>query len=829
MEFDNLISEYQRAVWEMASQEKLNSALGQIQDKLKNGTESDYQLALKMACQYGMVAMLDWLLKEGHAVPSFNNSEALYIAAQMGFTQGVELLLKDERVDPNVGIEPAAMGEFSEIVTLLLKDKRLNPLIKDHNILWNLWNPRSGTLPLPGQAKKDREGVARLLIPRLQFLGLPLSFFIKEDESLFSIATKKTPNGAMFLSFIQNNSPEVVENTLNKLLPKDWDELYKELVKAVKNNDNEVAFGLMALDKIRQMSLRDVELDVLAVKSSNAQFSSYLSLTRYEADILEGSDTVDIDQHHLNARLMRYLQLKKQNTARIIDKKGQCNGWVFLYQIFRSLESHPEFFELLNEISKWDGKSNSLSVKPGGNLGEKYRDVNDVLANVIHHLIIFQANSEAFQGLSLYWLQEDRKMQYDLVKDRKLGREVQSLYKSRGAYDPQKLIQMLELMSSISGVSIDLSIGKSLTTGHIAGIYITPEGNFDYYDSNIGRRLKTFSSAQELVEHIENNFVLQLKCMFLLQNQNMAVKDVKLYYTFSSYKFYKKEEKIPQVTQASLLPLKCQPLPNGFTPLHLAIFENNPDKIQEAIANNPELLARKNDFEESPLLFACKLNNEVAANILLEAAKQHKCNIDIESKDINLLDFPEDKAYHKVLCKLMHENLIDIHGYDKNGLALASFILADNEKSGLQKLASLNWDKKDIYGNSLLLSLVAYGNFEEDDTFKRLLLQKKCNINDQTPAGITPLMVAAKEGKIHTVRQLLEAGAVTSLTDSTGKSAQYYAAGNSKIMALLKMHEMKKKPLTPLQSLKAAEDSVENDALSPSIPEERDKKTKPTN
>jgi ankyrin repeat protein len=66
-------------------------------------------------------------------------SEALSIAAEMGFNDAVKLLLSDSRVDPsaddNIALCNAAQEGHVEIVKLLLSDSRVNPSARDNETL----------------------------------------------------------------------------------------------------------------------------------------------------------------------------------------------------------------------------------------------------------------------------------------------------------------------------------------------------------------------------------------------------------------------------------------------------------------------------------------------------------------------------------------------------------------------------------------------------------------------------------------------------------------------------------------------------------------------
>ena len=83
-------------------------------------------------------------------------------------------------------------------------------------------------------------------------------------------------------------------------------------------------------------------------------------------------------------------------------------------------------------------------------------------------------------------------------------------------------------------------------------------------------------------------------------------------------------------------------------------------------------------------------------------------------------------------------------------------------------------------GQVALHEACAYGHLE----CAKALLGAGADINKQANGGSTPLMIAAYNGKIEVVRELLKRGAKKELKNNSGKTA-YDLTSNEEIKALL--------------------------------------------
>jgi len=93
-----------------------------VQLLLKDGRADptdDDNYALYSACKNGHVEVVKALLQDPRVDPSVNNNEAIRWASSKGHTEVVRLLLQDPRVDPTPGIPFALSMGHDDIVELL--------------------------------------------------------------------------------------------------------------------------------------------------------------------------------------------------------------------------------------------------------------------------------------------------------------------------------------------------------------------------------------------------------------------------------------------------------------------------------------------------------------------------------------------------------------------------------------------------------------------------------------------------------------------------------------------------------------------------------------
>lgn len=311
-----------------------------------------------------------------------------------------------------------------------------------------------------------------------------------------------------------------------------------------------------------------------------------------------GQPLKDINQEVLNSKLDQYLSLKGRDSKAIINKGGNCNGWGFLYLIYRSNGNQDEFHEIRTFIADMDvqnlEKAEEAFQKTA--LKDKYKNVDDFLDHIINDLAIFQYTAQAALDLKLSgWKQDSRVKQYNLLKDPIQGRTLNSVFSlQESKLDKKHLAQMLDMISAWPGLSIDIA-----GAGHEGSIYITSQGTFEYYDSNHKNTVAPFTSSEKLVEHFVK---------YWFKPNDGYVNDKILLDSFDGYLFSNALEKelsaIPK--NASFIPayiqLKQQVADSGdinlqdedgYTLLHYTIMLDKLDETELLLEQNALSLSNK--------------------------------------------------------------------------------------------------------------------------------------------------------------------------------------------------------------------------------------------
>lgn len=385
-------------------------------------------------------------------------------------------------------------------------------------------------------------------------------------------------------------------------------------------------------------------------------------------------------QTHLENQLTNYLKLKGiKESENIINRFGMCNGWSWLRQIYESQGKEEEYLALLTLISTWDGTQQGLANQDLPLiLKKKYEkeflggrvipgDVEFVFENFIHPLSIGFSNLMNVRELGLGLSQSDRIKQYELIKSPTDARILKNIFNVPfNNYTKSQLIEIFEFVSMYPGLSIDI-----VRRGHAVTLQVTPEGLFNFYDPGFKQKVIPLLSPQEFVE-------MTLKT------------DAGVDFELRAFKFYEPNAPIPEVE----LPVKepHSSLANGFSELHLAVLQNNPQKVSKLLSENSQNLHKLDAHGQTPLKLALNANHPACVLSILShnQAKPitHSDEIDFQKISMEryhcpLGTYPMNPQFDPnvisineclLLMNLMKQGEIAFEFTDKNGNNLSTVL-----------------------------------------------------------------------------------------------------------------------------------------------------------
>lgn len=456
---------------------------------------------------------------------------------------------------------------------------------------------------------------------------------------------------------------------------------------------------------------------------------------RTSADLTSTGDALtpqlrDLRQAVINKKLSAYLKLHHRNSDSIIDKEGNCNGWAFLFLIYASANNESEFYDILNTIASWDGSLASMNREDlPTTLKGKYKNLQDLFEQVINDLAFYHHQTEAIEALKLKLDYKARIEQYALTQDKNVGRKLRHLFSFAGqALDRAQLEEMLAFFAQWPGISVDIGGGK-----HAASLYITKDGQFKYFDPNFKNKVEAFSSAEALADHI---FKFKYKAL----NQ---IKDNKIEINFDVYKFYNRQEMIPNF-EVPTIQRPTLPSANQFSPLHLAIMANNLGEIQNILSKEVRAQFLKKDiYGCTPLMRAFKMKNTHSALMLLEKLKSIG-----EFKNVSqMIDFDkleQNEIMFVAHLVLNHPEYINIADVKQKTILMKAIKSKMNPQLILDmiKTSALDLQQVDVDGLSYLMYAIEY---QCSDEIKDLLVQHCKNINQMDGDGKTALTYAVRK------------------------------------------------------------------------------------
>ena len=214
--------------------------------------------------------------------------------------------------------------------------------------------------------------------------------------------------------------------------------------------------------------------------------------------------------------------------------------------------------------------------------------------------------------------------------------------------------------------------------------------------------------------------------------------------------------------------------------LHVAVREDNLDKVRELIAAGADVQATAKNGA-TPLMFAAKNGNSEVVKLLLDSGANVLTQDDYCWTPLLLA---ADSGSLEVV-KLLLARGADVQTTDKDGRTALMKVAVSGNPEVVKLLLARGADvqAKDERGETALLKAVAEGNPEVVNQ----LLDAGADIQAKDGKGRTALMFAAEKGHTEAVRLLLDKGADVQAQNKDGETALMYAAekGHTEAVRLL--------------------------------------------
>ena len=232
-----------------------------------------------------------------------------------------------------------------------------------------------------------------------------------------------------------------------------------------------------------------------------------------------------IDQAQLFFRISKYLEQKRKAEPDLyspIKILGLCRGLSYLFGYYSSREKVREFYEALEEISKWDQSEATLQDVPTSPIVAKvYQTKSEVIEHWINDANFFQSSDLVYSSL---W---KLAIKYYFEKFIKSGGDhpIQSLLSAKHAV-VQKDDHAEPIKDSSISVSSQIGLQKVIEAqngwmrvlhlnfqtkklGHTVSIFVSPEGKISFYDAELRYEFPPSTSAEQLSRILMTYFKLR--------------------------------------------------------------------------------------------------------------------------------------------------------------------------------------------------------------------------------------------------------------------------------------------------------------------------------
>lgn len=383
-----------------------------------------------------------------------------------------------------------------------------------------------------------------------------------------------------------------------------------------------------------------------------------------------GKEPVVVDQRAVRKKMKKYLEATigdNPNKSQIINKimgveaarsgEGFCNGFTFLFLYYHEKGKKELYFEILKELSKWDGNPKSLSIPfEEGRFDNLYTNLGDLFQQTLNDVVWFQSaydmGGETLQELK----QQLRGLQYDTVKNSESDLGLQPVVDNMEMWvNKEQLVEMLDFFNYAPGLVFDLG-GAS----HSTGLVTLPDGKSKYYDSNAHYEVKDLENNHEAADAILNfKYKMINKAQFIISEKKEFGYDEVMELKLQIYRFGSSESEAVPVPALEFDKLIKRESPNGFTPLHVAVLCNDKKRLMEMLSLPNVEINKKDLHGKTALDYAILLNR---TDLALELLKKPDADLlSLHSHTVTNLNVSVIKFQNKEVLKawLVHPKFID--------------------------------------------------------------------------------------------------------------------------------------------------------------------------
>lgn len=341
-----------------------------------------------------------------------------------------------------------------------------------------------------------------------------------------------------------------------------------------------------------------------------------------KTDLRYGKEPVFINQNLLIGKLTGYLRLKSDERKmpegkieKLVSPAGLCNGLSTLFFYYASKGKIDTFYKILETLISWDGKEDSLKAPfLETEFKELYENLEDLFEQTINDLVWFQQCYEGVVKIATPLNQLELEYLFSVVRDEKKDPEIKmAVFPFTAVIDKKQLAEFLDLLTDQPGSMV--AIGGSF---HATGLVTLDDGQKQFFDPNAKERLMKTNDNLQLATMIE-----ELK--YNMTGLHLSPGKMMIEFQILKVPTQRKEARTaaPPTDFSHLYHISS---PNGFSPLHLAVFTHDEKKFDEILSDRNFDVNTKDKHGKTALYYATLMNH---TDLILKLLNHQAIDVDI--------------------------------------------------------------------------------------------------------------------------------------------------------------------------------------------------------